>query len=65
MIEAFTLDRVKSSPAQFDTRKLLNMNGMYIAEMPFDEFLAEASEFAGAFDWAKISIRTSFQKLPL
>ena len=40
MIEAFTLDRVKSSPAQFDTRKLLNMNGMYIAEMPFDDFLS-------------------------
>jgi glutamyl-tRNA synthetase len=53
MIEAFTLDRVKSSPAQFDTRKLLNMNGMYIAEMPFDKFLTEAVEFVGTFDWGK------------
>jgi len=53
MIEAFTLDRVKSSPAQFDTRKLLNMNGMYIAEMPFDKFLAEAAEFVVTFDWGK------------
>ena len=50
MIEAFTLDRVKSSPAQFDTRKLLNMNGMYIAEMPFDKFLNEAAEFAKSFN---------------
>jgi len=53
MIEAFTLDRVKSSPAQFDTRKLLNMNGMYIAEMPFAEFLPEATAFITDFEWAK------------
>ncbi len=53
LVEAFTLDRVKSSPAQFDVRKLLNINGMYIAEMPFDEFLAEAAEFVAAFDWGK------------
>ena len=51
MIEAFTLDRVKSSPAQFDIRKLLNMNGMYIAEMPFENFLSEAAKFAGTFEW--------------
>ena len=50
MIEAFTLEKVKSSPAQFDTRKLLNMNGMYIAEMSFADFLAEALEFAGTFN---------------
>lgn len=52
MTEAFTLDRVKSSPAQFDMRKLLNMNGMYIAEMPFEDFLSEAAKFAGTFDWS-------------
>ena len=63
MIEAFTLDRVKSSPAQFDTRKLLNMNGMYIAEMPFDEFLAETVEFAGTFDWGKNIDKDKFSKV--
>lgn len=46
MIDAFTLDRVKSSPAQFDANKLNNMNGGYIAEMPFAGFLAEARRFA-------------------
>lgn len=51
MIESFTLDRVKSSPARFDIRKLLNMNGMYIAEMPFETFLKEAYGFAKAFEW--------------
>ncbi|MBU8902451.1 MAG: glutamate--tRNA ligase [Victivallales bacterium] len=50
MIDAFTLERVKSSPAQFDTRKLLSMNGMYIADMPFADFLSEALEFAGTFN---------------
>lgn len=63
MIESFTLDRVKSSPAQFDTRKLLNMNGMYIAEMPSDDFLAVAAEFAGAFDWGKNIDQDKFSKV--
>jgi glutamyl-tRNA synthetase len=39
MIEAFTLERVKSSPAQFDVNKLLNMNGMYTAELSRIRFL--------------------------
>ena len=63
MIEAFTLERVKSSPAQFDTRKLLNINGMYIAEMPFADFLAEASEFIGTFDWSKNIDLDKFSKV--
>jgi glutamyl-tRNA synthetase len=46
MIEAFLLERVKSSPAQFDGNKLNNMNGAYIAEMPFADFMAAASRFA-------------------
>ncbi|MDD5698406.1 MAG: glutamate--tRNA ligase family protein [Victivallaceae bacterium] len=50
---AFTLDRVKSSPAQFDLKKLLNLNGMYIAELPFDKFCAAAAEFAAGFEWGK------------
>ncbi len=46
MIEAFTLERVKSAPAQFDINKLNNMNGLYIAEMPADDFLVQAKLFA-------------------
>ena len=63
MIQAFTLDRVKSSPAQFDSRKLLNMNGMYIAEMPFADFLAEAKEFVGDLEWAKDIDQDKFSKV--
>ncbi len=39
MIEAFSLDRVKSAPAQFDMVKLLNMNGLYMAELEDSVFL--------------------------
>lgn len=49
MIEAFTLERVKSAPAQLDSNKLLNMNGTYIAEMPFEKFVEYAGRFAGNF----------------
>ena len=59
MIEAFTLERVKSSPAQFDARKLLNMNGMYIAEMPFDAFLEQTEKFAADFEWSANSDKFS------
>lgn len=54
MIDAFTLERIKSSPAQFDARKLLNINGMYVAEMPFDAFLEQAEKFAADFGWADV-----------
>ncbi len=41
MIEAFTLERCKSSAARFDTKKLKWMNGEYIAKQPRDEFRKE------------------------
>ncbi|MCF6174418.1 MAG: glutamate--tRNA ligase [Victivallaceae bacterium] len=40
LIEAFKLERVKSAPAQLDMKKLINMNGAYIAEMPLAGFIA-------------------------
>ena len=49
MVAAFQLDRVKSAPAQFDIRKLSNLNGLYIAEMPTDAFTALAREYAPEF----------------
>jgi nondiscriminating glutamyl-tRNA synthetase len=51
LIAAFTLDRVKSGPAQMDLRKLENLNGMYIAEFPFEVFLAAARGFAAKQEW--------------
>ena len=40
MIEAFSLERCKSSPSRFDMKKLLWMNGEYIAHMPREAFRA-------------------------
>ncbi len=44
MIEAFTLERCQSSPAQFDMKKLTWMNGEYLQKLSVDEF--EALAFA-------------------
>lgn len=40
MIEAFTLERVKSAPARFDLKKLLWMNGFYLRELPPADYAA-------------------------
>ncbi|NLB69493.1 MAG: glutamate--tRNA ligase [Lentisphaerae bacterium] len=41
LIEAFTLDRCKTSAARFDIKKLTWMNGEYIANQPREEFKKE------------------------
>lgn len=41
LIEAFSLDHVKSSPARFDIKKLTWMNGEYIAKQPREEYKKE------------------------
>lgn len=46
LVEAFSLDRVISSPAQFDFAKLANLNGRYIAELSNDEFIKRIADFA-------------------
>ncbi len=38
LVEAFTIERALRSPAQFDMAKLTNMNALYIAELPEEEF---------------------------
>jgi glutamyl-tRNA synthetase len=38
LIERFALDRVSPSPAQFDYQKLDWMNGVYLRELPLQEF---------------------------
>lgn len=53
IVELFGFDRVKSSPAQMDIKKLLAMNGDYLAEMPLDDFLAEAGVFLLRYEWGK------------
>ncbi len=51
LIEAFELERVKSSPAQLDMNKLQNLNGMYLAEMEFGSFVEIAKTAAADFEW--------------
>ncbi len=53
MIESFTLDRVKSAPAQFNMKKLTNLNGIYLAEMSPAEFAELAWEYIRKLDWGK------------
>lgn len=51
LIEAFSLDRVQQSPAQMDTRKLRNLNGQYIAELPVESFVRDAAAVAESHSW--------------
>jgi glutamyl/glutaminyl-tRNA synthetase len=53
IIAAFTLDRVKSAPAQMDLRKLTHMNGLYLAELPLDQFMTGVREFLARLDWGR------------
>ena len=53
MITLFSLKRVKSTPAQFDHKKLLNLNGQYIEELTAEEFIAITKDFLAKIkpDW--------------
>ncbi len=42
LVERFLLDRVTSSPAQFDYDKLDWMNGVYLRALPLDDYVARA-----------------------
>ncbi len=63
MIELFTLERVKSAPAQFDLNKLFNMNGLYLGEMSQDKFVAYAAEALAKTDWAVTADKEYFRKV--
>ena len=52
LVTAFTLDRVLSSSAQMDHRKLLDFNGRYLADLPAAEFATTAWELAAHYDWS-------------
>ena len=45
-VSLFTLDRVKSSAAQMDLRKLTHLNGLYLAELPAAAFVRLARDYA-------------------
>jgi len=46
LAEAFSLERVLSSPARFDFAKLANLNGQYIAELDLALFIKTIANFA-------------------
>jgi len=46
LAQAFSLERVISSPARFDFAKLANLNAQYIAELEPAEFAAKIANFA-------------------
>ncbi len=53
IVEAFSLERVQRTPAQMDLRKLQNLNGMYMAELPLEEFVRQARVFAEEYAWGR------------
>ena len=63
MIGAFSLDRVKSAPAQFDIVKLQNMNGLYMAELENSVFLEMARNEASKQGWADSVDKGLFEKV--
>jgi glutamyl-tRNA synthetase len=60
MIAAFTLDRVKSGPAQMDLRKLTHLNGLFLAEQPMDQFSRGVRAYLVKLDWGQALDETLF-----
>jgi len=52
LISLFTLERVKSGPAQMDIRKLTHLNAQYIAEQPLDQFSSMARDYMKRLEWS-------------
>jgi len=62
LVARFTLDRVSSSPAQFDYAKLDWMNGVYLRELAPDDFAHRLVIWLGenGYDWdAELVARTA------
>ena len=51
LIDAFTLEGCLRGPSQMDIQKMTNLNGQYIAAMPFAEFLEAARAEAAKLPW--------------
>jgi glutamyl-tRNA synthetase len=62
LIERFTLERVSPSPAQFDYQKLDWLNGVYLRELPLEDFVHRLVLWLGEndYDWdAELVARTA------
>ena len=51
MISAFRLERVQRAPAQMDLRKLANLNGQYLQELPESIYLADVRDLLARTEW--------------
>ncbi len=63
MVEAFTLERVKNSPAQMDLQKLLHLNGLYMADLPASDFMARARRVLAACPWGAQVSDADFERV--
>ena len=61
LVERFTLDRVGSSPATFDYAKLDWMNGVYLRELPPDEYATRLIGYLRerGSDWQEERVRAA------
>ncbi|MEP6910390.1 MAG: glutamate--tRNA ligase [Actinomycetota bacterium] len=61
LVERFTLDRVGSSPAVFDFKKLEWLNGVYLRELPPDEYASRLVTYLReqGNDWDEALVRAS------
>ena len=61
LVERFTLDRVGSSPAVFDFKKLEWLNGLYLRELPPDEYADRLVTYLReqGYDWDEALVRRS------
>jgi len=59
LVERFTLERVGASPAVFDFQKLEWLNGVYLRELPPDEYADRLVEFLRerGYDWDEALVR--------
>ena len=59
IVERFTLDRVGASPAVFDFQKLEWLNGVYLRELPADEYADRLVAYLReqGYDWDEDLVR--------
>src|SRR5918911_1556617 len=61
LVERFTLDRIKPSPATFDYEKLDWLNGVYLRSLPLDEYAHALLTWLGerGYDWPAERVRAT------
>jgi glutamyl-tRNA synthetase len=61
LVERFTLERVGASPAVFDFQKLEWLNGVYLRELPLDEYADRLVTYLReqGYDWDEDLVRKS------